>query len=291
MSLSLSEIVIVFFVFSVLGWIMEVTLKLIELGRFVNRGFLIGPYCPIYGFGVVFIILIIGDGLNIQHGIAPTFFSGCVICGMLEYIVSYAMEKRYHARWWDYTNKPMNIHGRVWIGNIILFGLASVVILHILYPWIRFGLDRIPEIAKWILSILIIVEMSIDCIVSRMAMHVIRDEIDGTALDDSEEISTKIHKALKNGSITVSRLEKAYPTMRISPDILKQKLKEYEEKTRKALQELEDKKAEVFFSVSQKAGELGDKMAEIDKDDILSYLDEKKENILNRMKEGDSHDS
>ncbi|MGN1276730.1 MAG: hypothetical protein ACI4UK_07065 [Floccifex sp.] len=291
MSLSLSEIVIVFFVFSVLGWIMEVTLKLIELGRFVNRGFLIGPYCPIYGFGVVFIILIIGDGLNMQHGIASTFFCGCVICGTLEYIVSYAMEKRYHARWWDYTNKPMNIHGRVWIGNIILFGLASVFILLILYPWIRFALDRIPEIAKWILSVLIIIEMSIDCIVSRMAMHVIRDEIDGTALDDSEEISTKIHKALKNGSITVSRLEKAYPTMRISPDILKQKLKEYEEKTRKALQELEDKKVEVFFSVSQKASELGDKMAEIDKDDILSYLDERKENILNRMKEGDSHDS
>ena len=78
MSLGLSEFVIVFFLFSVLGWCMEVILKMIELHRFVNRGFLIGPYCPIYGFGVVFIIVILQDILHLNTGIFSTFAGGFI---------------------------------------------------------------------------------------------------------------------------------------------------------------------------------------------------------------------
>lgn len=122
-------LVITFFVFSVLGWLMEVMLKYIQFHRFINRGFLIGPYCPIYGCGVVVISVVVG-GIFGKHGTyGDIFLAGVVICGALEYFVSWYMEKAFHARWWDYSGKPMNLNGRIWIGNLVLFGLASVIIV------------------------------------------------------------------------------------------------------------------------------------------------------------------
>ena len=57
-----------------------------------------------------------------------------LLCGFLEYMTSYVLEKRFHARWWDYSSKPMNLHGRVWIGNLVLFGLGGVVIVDLINP-------------------------------------------------------------------------------------------------------------------------------------------------------------
>lgn len=127
-------LVLEFFLFSCLGWVMEVTLKYIQFHRFINRGFLIGPYCPIYGWGVVTVTLVVG-GLAVRRGtLGETFLAGMVLCGALEYFTSWYMEKRFHARWWDYSQKPMNLHGRIWIGNLLLFGAACVVIVHVIDP-------------------------------------------------------------------------------------------------------------------------------------------------------------
>ena len=292
MSLGLSEFVIVFFLFSVLGWCMEVILKMIELHRFVNRGFLIGPYCPIYGFGVVFIIVILQDILHLNTGIFSTFAGGFIVCGILEYFVSYIMEKRYHARWWDYSTKPFNIHGRVWIGNLILFGLAAFVILQIIYPVIRLGLNAISEPVKWVISILIVILMTGDVILSRLAMHVIRDEIDGTQADDSEEISTKVHMALKNRSLFVARLERAYPTMKVSPSVLKEKILEAELRAKQALKDMDEaideKKYEMYKTVSEKAETIGRTMSDVtdmDTEEFKQYIGEVKEDMKDAFDE------
>ena len=123
----LCQLIVLFFVFSVLGWMMEVTLKYIQYHRFINRGFLIGPYCPIYGSGVVLVTVLVGGLIGIRGGTpGEIFLAGFFICGGLEYFISWYMEKAFHARWWDYSRKPMNLNGRVWIGNLMLFGLASM---------------------------------------------------------------------------------------------------------------------------------------------------------------------
>ena len=99
-------LILMFFVFSCAGWIMEVVLKYFEFHRFINRGFLIGPYCPIYGFGVVAVTVVVG-GMVGRHGtLGEVFFAGMVMCGALEYFTSWYMEKMFHARWWDYSAKP-----------------------------------------------------------------------------------------------------------------------------------------------------------------------------------------
>ena len=129
-----------FFVCAVLGWVMEVTCKLIELHRFINRGFLIGPYCPIYGWGAVLVSLSLS-----RYASSPVivFIMAMVVCGTLEYLTSYFMEKLFHARWWDYSNRRFNLNGRVCANTLIPFGLLGLTMVYLVKPFL-FGLfDRL----------------------------------------------------------------------------------------------------------------------------------------------------
>ncbi len=219
------EFVIMAFIFSVLGWIMEVTLKFIQYHRFINRGFLIGPYCPIYGFGVVGVTILVG-GLIGREGTYPeTFMAGFVICGFLEYMTSFYMEKMFHARWWDYSSKPMNLHGRIWIGNLILFGLASVVIVKWIAPHY---FDFIETWDPFILSLfawIILACVLFDYVVSHFLMNIVKKEIDTTKGDNTEEISLQVHAMLQNKNLLLRRIYQAYPEFKVLPSHLRKKYK------------------------------------------------------------------
>ena len=99
--MSIEEIkiyILVFFIYAVAGWIMESTSISIRNKKFVNRGFLIGPVCPIYGYGVVLVSILLK---KYQDDMIVTFFMSIIICGILEYLTSFFMEKIFNARWWD----------------------------------------------------------------------------------------------------------------------------------------------------------------------------------------------
>lgn len=130
----LTDYIFIFFIFSVIGWLIEVSLKSIQFHRFINRGFLVGPYCPIYGLGALLIVMSNEWLGKYDSSNAIIFLNSLLICGIVEYFVSYFLEKFYHARWWDYTNRPMNLHGRIWIGNLILFGIGGLAIVNIFNP-------------------------------------------------------------------------------------------------------------------------------------------------------------
>ena len=102
--------VLLFFTGSILGWCIEVCCKLIQYHRFINRGFLVGPWCPIYGFGTVFISVLL---TRYSEDPFAVFGLAILICGVLEYTTSYMMEKIFHARWWDYSTKKFNLNGRI----------------------------------------------------------------------------------------------------------------------------------------------------------------------------------
>ena len=122
---------LLFFTYSVLGWIMEVTKTLIDKKKFVNRGFLIGPYCPIYGYGVILLTILLK---KYQSDIPATFIFSILICGTLEYFTSYFMEKIFHARWWDYSKRKFNINGRICLETLLPFGIMGCLILYIVNP-------------------------------------------------------------------------------------------------------------------------------------------------------------
>lgn len=171
-NLSLQHIcylVLLFFVFSVLGWCMEVLLKYIQYHRFINRGFLIGPYCPIYGSGIVFITVMVSILSGMESSVGTTFSISFIGCGILEYAVSYYLEKRFHARWWDYSTKPMNLHGRIWIGNLILFGIGGTLVIEVINPIMYSLFALIPEKSLYVLTSIIILTMSADYLTSHLS--------------------------------------------------------------------------------------------------------------------------
>jgi len=223
-----------FLIYSIMGWCMEVTLGIIENKKFVNRGFLIGPYCPIYGCGAILITLLLQEFREYPVAI---FSMAIVICGVLEYFTSYVMEKVFHARWWDYSKKKYNINGRVCLETIIPFGLLSCMIMYITNPFFEGILESISEhslnVWYWICVIFFIA----DCIVSLVVIFglkkTVRDVHNSIVTDNTEEITKKVKEILLGKSILDRRLIKAFP--KISIEDVKKKIKE---NTMKAKEEI-----------------------------------------------------
>jgi len=130
-----------FVIYSVAGWVYETIICSVYERRFVNRGFLNGPYCPIYGTGAVLNLLLLGRLKN------PflIFFFAALACTVLEYFTSWLMEKMFHARWWDYSEMKYNINGRVFLLGTVVFGLMSVLELVVVHPRVESLVLRIPE--------------------------------------------------------------------------------------------------------------------------------------------------
>ena len=233
---TICQLIILFFTFAVIGWCMEVTLKYIQYRRFINRGFLIGPCCPIYGWGAVAVTVLVGGMIGREGTVSEIFWAGFVLCGVLEYLTSWFMEKKFHARWWDYSNKPMNLHGRIWIGNLLLFGAAIVVIVLWVDPVFFSMVAKLSPFWLHLLAIAIVVLMISDHIASGILMDVVRKEIDAQEGDNTEEISARVHELLRDRNMLLRRIEQAYPDLRSQPHWLtlqvRQARKEYKEVTR-----------------------------------------------------------
>ena len=205
------NIVLQFFIFGFLGWCMEVILKYRQYHRFINRGFLTGPILPIYGFGVILITLVVGNLASVESGPVTTFSLSLVICGIVEYLTSYVLEKIFHARWWDYSQKPMNLHGRVWIGNLVLFGLAGVAIIHIVNPLLFPALDRIPLNTRKVTAVVLLAILAADFVISLFVLKLVKAGVDSSQADNTEEISKEVRQLLTNRSYFYSRFADAYP--------------------------------------------------------------------------------
>ena len=163
MEYSIATYFLYFIIIAICGWIMEVVLQLIQKHKFSDRGFLIGPYCPIYGCGGLLITFCL-TGIK-EHPVA-LFSMAILICGILEYATSYVMEKIFHARWWDYSENKYNINGRVCLETIIPFGILGVILIYIVNPFIFNNLTKIPENILNIIAIAIALLFVIDNIVS-----------------------------------------------------------------------------------------------------------------------------
>ena len=134
---------LLFIIYSFLGWCIESLYCMIRQRKVVSRGFLIGPYCPIYGWAALIMILLLQRYLNDP---IVLFVMGAVIASIIEYITSLFMEKIFHARWWDYSHIKFNVNGRICLTNSVLFGLLCIVLLYIVNPYIIRMLNYIPPL-------------------------------------------------------------------------------------------------------------------------------------------------
>lgn len=208
---NVTNLILLFFIYSFLGWCLEIVLKYIQLHRFVNRGFFVGPICPIYGSGAVLITLAIGGLSRYEYAYGTTFMLSLLICGTIEYFTSLIMEKALHARWWDYHSKPMNLNGRIWIGGLALFGLAGVAITHFINPFLGGIFETIPLNIREILAGILIVLFIIDYILMHFMLRLIKIGVESSKSDNTEEIKKEVYFLLSNRSILYKRFANAYP--------------------------------------------------------------------------------
>ncbi len=207
-----------FLIYSIIGWMMEVTLCSFQAKKIVNRGFLIGPYCPIYGVSAILIIFFLD---KYRTDILALFVMATLVCSIMEYITSYLMEKIFHTRWWDYSHMKFNINGRICLTNSIIFGALGVLLTHFINPFFTSILFKIPKLLFIIISIILMCGFITDVVISFNIINKIKLTADNIKKDRTEEITRKVREALKKKSLLYKRVLNAFPNFKILEKIKK----------------------------------------------------------------------
>lgn len=185
--------VILFAVYSILGWCMEMIAVYPKKNKFENRGFLLGPWCPIYGTGTVLLILLLE---KYSENNFLLIIMSIIICSVLEYITSYVMEKVFKARWWDYSNKKINIGGRVCLNNALAFGVLGFLVVKVITPFILQILNSLNIIVIYTFAIIFLIIFSLDFFFSSKAMIEFKGNELNEREDNTAEIAEKVKKEL-----------------------------------------------------------------------------------------------
>lgn len=130
------------FLYSIMGWIWESSYVSIKEKKLVNRGFVTGPVCTIYGVGAVSVYLILRP---LDGNVAALYFGGVFVATLLEYMTAVIMETLFHTNWWDYSNKKFNLHGRICLGSSVAWGFFTLVMFEILQPFVEMIVGLVSE--------------------------------------------------------------------------------------------------------------------------------------------------
>lgn len=159
--------ILYFFVYGFLGWCTEVIFAAFKQHRFVNRGFLNGPICPIYGVGVTLVIACLEA---FQSNLLLLYISSVILVTVLEGVTGWAMDKLFHNKWWDYSKLPFNIGGYVCLLFSLIWGVACVFIVYFVHPLIHQVLSLIPHTAGIALIVILGIALLSDMIVTTSAI-------------------------------------------------------------------------------------------------------------------------
>ena len=193
-----------FLIYSFLGWCTEVAYAAVCEGRVVNRGFLNGPVCPIYGFGILAVFGTINTGLS-RFGTGSSytnllliFLCGMALTTMIELFGGWALDRLFHASWWDYSDKPFNFHGYICLQFSLLWGIGIVLVVEVLHPLIAATFDRImPETVGWPLMYFLYIVYASDTMLSVMIMVGLNKRL--AELDEMQKRMRVVSNTLSDG--------------------------------------------------------------------------------------------
>ena len=212
MEYSVKELFILFMMYSFIGWVLECIWTCLIDKKVVNRGFFIGPYCPIYGFGAILMIVLLTR--YIEQPIT-LFVMSIVIFSILEYITSYLMEILFKARWWDYSKYKFNINGRVCLETMIPFGIAGIIAMYYVNPFFIRCLEKTPDKVLSIMFVTLSSILIIDMFLSSTIMANITKTIKKIKKDNTEEITNKVKELIMQKNYFKKRIIKAFPKFKI----------------------------------------------------------------------------
>ena len=187
---SASTWIIYFFIYSIVGWVFESTYCSLKAKprHFINRGFLFGPLCPIYGTGLVAVAYFMQPFKYLRP--VQEFLIIMAVCTVIEYIASFVMEKLYHVRWWSYHNSWYNftINGRVSFWTSIGFGIGGLLVLNYVHPNVVNFVDTFSFGAKLSVASSLMILFLIDNYMSSMAVSSVKHALKGGKVDLTDEI-------------------------------------------------------------------------------------------------------
>lgn len=202
-----------FMIVSLIGWITEIIYVWIETKTIVNRGFLLGPYCPIYGLSTLIMYFVLN---SYKNDLLILFVMSVIICSISEYMISYLMEKVFKARWWDYSHFPFNLNGRICLLNSILFGFGAIILLKWIAPFLLSNLYIFPKLIFYYISTFLLILFITDSILSFNIIFTFKNTVECIKKDHTSEINEKVQTILMNKTYPFKRLIKAFPHQMIT---------------------------------------------------------------------------
>ena len=158
---SLYEYLWFFVIYAVGGWCLEVSYHVVTKGHFINRGFLNGPVCPIYGFGMLIVIICL---LPLKDNKVIMFFGSVVLATLLELVTGFLLEKLFHERWWDYSKEPFNFHGYICLKFSIEWGIACLIVVDVVHTFFAGIIKHFPRVPGIILLVVCLAIFAADCV-------------------------------------------------------------------------------------------------------------------------------
>ena len=200
-----------FMIYSFLGWLVESIYIFISQHKWLNRGFLIGPYCPIYGVGALAIILI--SKYVIKYPLL-LFLLSVLFCSMFEYLASFLLERIFNVRLWDYSKRKYNLNGRICLATTVLFGIGGVLVAYFIQPYLSKLILLIPQNIIYIIVAILLIIFVIDIIISSKIIINLKNNFSKIVKDNTKEIKDKVKEIFKKRSYFVKRFLSSFPNIK-----------------------------------------------------------------------------
>lgn len=228
---NLYELVWLFLIYAFLGWCMEVAYAAVNRGVFVNRGFLNGPYCPIYGCGMVIVVQLL---FPLRDNFFILFIGSFLLTSILEYFTGFFLEKIFHNKWWDYSNIPFNINGYVCLKFSIYWGLAGMFVIDMVHPIVYGFVKHTPRFIGIIFLSIIMLAFVVDCgiTVSTILKFNKRlkrmDEIAQQLHKISDEIGENIFENIESARERSEEFQKNHEELMLKVESITEKAEQYQ---------------------------------------------------------------
>lgn len=248
-----------FLIYSFGGWVVEVIFHAVALGKVVNRGFLNGPVCPVYGFGVLSVFAMINtlqsSGYQMSEGMI--FLFGVILATVVELIAGWMLDVCFHARWWDYSDKPFNFHGYICLEFSLIWGLAIVLVVKVFQKYVENDTSMQTDSALgWIiLAILYGIYLS-DLIVTVAVIRGLNKKLTrlNTIQSDMRIVSDKLSDTVANTTIDTAQV---IGEGKVQTALAKAELREAAEtKKNQSIEKLRKKKMELQREFDELSGSI-----------------------------------
>ena len=252
------------------GWCCEVVYAALATGKFVNRGFLNGPVCPIYGFGMLLVLAALS---SLSDNLLTLFVGSFVLTSAIEFLTGYLLEKVFHDKWWDYSNEHFNIKGYICLRFSLMWGFACTFVVKCVHPIVDGVINAIPRVVA--ISMTIVISLLFVCDIATTLVTIFklkkRIRLIESITAEIKAVSDKIGSGLYEGAV---KGEKKFDEAREKYEKSNEKLKSELEKAKAKLDKLKNEKFFGYKRIAKAFPKLNEKYS----------LAEKKEMLIEKIK-------